>query len=620
MNIAFNFTSSSGVIDRSGDIKANGFGSYAIVPVGAVSSFTDRFDEYWNGSYETEYTSITETAVAVDNLRDEVSTVLNGYTTTTQLAEYVNGNVGAAVTEQFGSYVSNSTAASMYNLSVNANGHIAGFELGALGGDAKGSSYIKVNATNFLVYADDGTTHTDAGAIDIPTFAVGVNPTTGKTQVNFNGVVAFENLANNSGVTLIDGGKIDTEYLVVSEILAEEITAANITGGTITGTHGEFTLTDAYDSAQYALVGDGGTDSGVYGKTTAGAGVYGYATTGTALWGYASDGGIGAQALAIGVGALGLNVFSAGKGITVESTDNGIEVLSSVGKGIVASSVGDHGGYFTTDSTAGTAAGVAGFANNTYGVSATGKRGILAIGNDGIGVNAFSTSGDIAVYGSSSGVGVAGATSNTSGEWGLYTSDKAKIGGAVYPFTGAHIGFSTDTSIVLGDIVATVATKAIDISQSYVELISTVSLMDKRVYGVCSQVTNDIEEYVKTDSYFNVVTRDADGSEVYTPIEEYIPYTTKLLVEKYKRVSINALGEGMMNVCDANGDIENGDYICSSGVSGKGMKQGDDLLHNYTVAKSLEDVVWDNEVAGENGCYEVDGHKVKMVGCTYHCG
>jgi len=70
---------------------------------------------------------------------------------------------------------------------------------------------------------------------------------------------------------------------------------------------------------------------------------------------------------------------------------------------------------------------------------------------------------------------------------------------------------------------------------------------------------------------------------------------------------VNALGDGMINVCDANGDIENGDYICSSDVAGKGMRQHDDLLHNYTVAKALEDVVWDDESGTE-----------KLIACTYH--
>jgi hypothetical protein len=46
------------------------------------------------------------------------------------------------------------------------------------------------------------------------------------------------------------------------------------------------------------------------------------------------------------------------------------------------------------------------------------------------------------------------------------------------------------------------------------------------------------------------------------------------------------------------------------------MKQDDDLLHNYTVAKAMEDVDW----ATEEDYYLVDGVKCKMISCTYHCG
>jgi hypothetical protein len=45
------------------------------------------------------------------------------------------------------------------------------------------------------------------------------------------------------------------------------------------------------------------------------------------------------------------------------------------------------------------------------------------------------------------------------------------------------------------------------------------------------------------------------------------------------------VGEGAMWVINSNGNIESGDYITTSSVKGYGMKQDDDILHNYTVAK-----------------------------------
>jgi len=75
----------------------------------------------------------------------------------------------------------------------------------------------------------------------------------------------------------------------------------------------------------------------------------------------------------------------------------------------------------------------------------------------------------------------------------------------------------------------------------------------------------------------------------------------------------NALGEGQILVSDSGGNIEVGDYICSSNRAGHGMKQDDDLLHNYTVAKALEPV--------DFSTVEVDaelGFKSILVACTYH--
>ena len=72
---------------------------------------------------------------------------------------------------------------------------------------------------------------------------------------------------------------------------------------------------------------------------------------------------------------------------------------------------------------------------------------------------------------------------------------------------------------------------------------------------------------------------------------------------------VNALGDGHILVCSEGGNIERGDYICSSNTAGHGMKQDDDLLHNYTVAKASEPVDWSAEA-----------ETTKLIACTYHCG
>ena len=99
--------------------------------------------------------------------------------------------------------------------------------------------------------------------------------------------------------------------------------------------------------------------------------------------------------------------------------------------------------------------------------------------------------------------------------------------------------------------------------------------------------SDDLAEYFATDSSYNTVTYEqkeilnniiVDGSvksvsydppqfeldlmnPIYTPKEEYREYVERIIAEGFIRVSINALGEGMINVCEINGDIMNGDYI-----------------------------------------------------------
>lgn len=51
---------------------------------------------------------------------------------------------------------------------------------------------------------------------------------------------------------------------------------------------------------------------------------------------------------------------------------------------------------------------------------------------------------------------------------------------------------------------------------------------------------------------------------------------------------INSIGEGCINVCGEGGDITAGDLIVTSSMRGKGMRQLDDYLRSYTVARARE--------------------------------
>ena len=81
------------------------------------------------------------------------------------------------------------------------------------------------------------------------------------------------------------------------------------------------------------------------------------------------------------------------------------------------------------------------------------------------------------------------------------------------------------------------------------------------------------------------------------------------------QINYNSIGEGKILVTDTNGNIETGDYICSSARTGHGEKQDDDLLHNYTVAKATQPYNF------ASASVDADlGYKSVLIACTYHCG
>jgi hypothetical protein len=51
------------------------------------------------------------------------------------------------------------------------------------------------------------------------------------------------------------------------------------------------------------------------------------------------------------------------------------------------------------------------------------------------------------------------------------------------------------------------------------------------------------------------------------------------------RMFINSVGEGAIWVVNTNGNLESGDYITTSNITGYGMRQESEFLANYTVAK-----------------------------------
>ena len=92
---------------------------------------------------------------------------------------------------------------------------------------------------------------------------------------------------------------------------------------------------------------------------------------------------------------------------------------------------------------------------------------------------------------------------------------------------------------------------------------------DKNVFGVISKIEseNNTERLQENGSLTSIFKKES--------------YDTSLI--------ISGCGEGFLWVSDYNGQIEAGDLISSSPIPGIGMKQDDDLLRSYTVAKITMD-------------------------------
>ena len=90
-------------------------------------------------------------------------------------------------------------------------------------------------------------------------------------------------------------------------------------------------------------------------------------------------------------------------------------------------------------------------------------------------------------------------------------------------------------------------------------------------------------------------------------------WSASTLINEDVNCTIAAVGNGRIKVCDQNGNINIGDWLCSSDVSGAAMRQTDSQFMNYTAAKSTENVDWDSEPG-------TPGLKTKIISCTYSAG
>lgn len=196
---------------------------------------------------------------------------------------------------------------------------------------------------------------------------------------------------------------------------------------------------------------------------------------------------------------------------------------------------------------------------------------------------------------------------------GSYSAYSPSGGGKIYivdgngPFTGFHDSLTAITAPVeVGDIMvdAGLIYKQ-GISSTLFETAPSSSATQKRVIGIASGVY-PVQQGTPGALWTVTTTSTPDGP---MSVWSMPPGFDPAVVEtNYKVVHVNALGEGQVNVCGQNGDIEAGDLIVTSDMPGKGMKQVDDVIRATTVAKARESVTF------------ATPDEVKQIACIYLAG
>jgi len=175
--------------------------------------------------------------------------------------------------------------------------------------------------------------------------------------------------------------------------------------------------------------------------------------------------------------------------------------------------------------------------------------------------------------------------------------------GTAGPFTASHDGLiEKGISPELGDILIDIEVKAAPTINDAITSVAISSQANQT--GVIGVFAGDlgggfVPAALGEDAPFSSKNRIHKGGEWVLKAEH------EHLFETYKTIKINSIGEGKINVCGQAGNISVGDLIVASDMQGKGMKQSDDIIRSYTVAKSRENVTF------------ASADEVKQIACIY---
>lgn len=209
---------------------------------------------------------------------------------------------------------------------------------------------------------------------------------------------------------------------------------------------------------------------------------------------------------------------------------------------------------------------------------------------------ASSGQGNHAIYGIQDGrgaFGIVGPDSNQNVDFFAAGNGEIYAVNGVVPFTGVHLLFMPRANVPnVGDILVDgdMIIKQ-SVSNTFTEAELSTTANQKNCIGI-----------------YKGKRIEPPFGEKLTKILESLPMNEVLEISKMDQVHVNSVGEGQVNVCGENGNIEKGDLITTSNTTGKGMKQADDIIRNYTVAKAREDVTFSS------------ASDTAMIGCIYLCG
>jgi len=269
----------------------------------------------------------------------------------------------------------------------------------------------------------------------------------------------------------------------------------------------------------------------------------------------------------------------------------GGEFASNSGAAVHASTLSGYSIYAVSDSAANPAI----YANSSQ------NNAISGVSSSGIGTGVAGSGGFAGVSGSGASYG---ADFYGAGAGGVGVRSSGAVGGAAFyaqsgaylPFTGAH------PTIIPGDLHPEIGDILCEL-----RIVATHGVSDAiAVSGFGRYQQNAIGVFTGSVP-FSDLPYNSDPALNSLTANQQLTFTMDM-----ERAFVNALGDGLINVCDEAGEILAGDLICVAERHGKGCRQIrdgdlDDVVRSYTVAIAREDAAFDD-----------DG--LAQIACFYRCG